>query len=806
MTWPTSQDYNEAIQNPASSFLDPGLKGGEVAVNALGLPVPRSGNFADVYQFKGGDGKTWAIKCFTRRVAGLQERYAKIDEHIGRANFPFTVGFKYLSEGIRVRGEWFPVLKMEWVEGFTLNEFVRDNADKPKYLAALLQMWPKLTARLRDANFAHADLQHGNVLLVPGGSQSTLGLRLIDYDGMWVPALAEHHSGEIGHPNFQHPFRLRDRLYNADVDRFPHLVVASALRATVLGGRPLWEQFDNGDNLLFKESDFRDPADAPVFKTLWGLQDDVLCALLGKLVLATREPLRKTPWLDDLLLDEDAQRLTDDEEKKVLQSLGVGPHFTAAKIAAAAAMPSASEAPQFEALTSDEEERPASRREERSAHKKRKPVKRERQAKSPLPYYIGGGVAAVALIGGIFAIASGRGSKTTAPESQLVKNLEPALETKVVRPQTKKGTAEERKEAPKKTGPETVADPKKSDQEALVEPPKKTEPKVVERPKRSGPPQRVVDAVSLSAGDKANIENLSYSRDGKLLAAGSKAGGIYLWNTAANAPLKVLRGHTAGVIAVGFNSDGTRLVSAGSDDQTTRIWDIKSGRQLFALKSSFEPTGVDKVEKWVSGAAFSPDDKFVAAGGGNRAVTIWDARTGAELKALAGHKSWIWCVAFSPKSNVLASSSADRTIKLWDIETGKEIKSLTGHQDRVRDIAFSPDGKRLASSSWDKTVRVWDVESGQELCCLKGHGSFALSTAFSPNGKYVASCGADHFVRLWDAETGDELVDFVGHIKGVGTLAFSPDGRWLASGGADQIVRVFEIPASYVGGDSSPGK
>ena len=66
MNWPTSQDFNEAIQNP-SCLADPDLKSGEVVTNAMGLPVPRSGNFADVYQFKGGDGTMWAVKLFTRK-------------------------------------------------------------------------------------------------------------------------------------------------------------------------------------------------------------------------------------------------------------------------------------------------------------------------------------------------------------------------------------------------------------------------------------------------------------------------------------------------------------------------------------------------------------------------------------------------------------------------------------------------------------------------------------------------------------------------------------------------------------------
>src|SRR4051794_14422056 len=117
MGWPISQDYNEAIQTPASSFAQADLKGGEVVLGPLGLPLPRSGNFADVYQFTGKDGRKWAIKCFTRHVPVLQERYSKIDAHLRKAQLPFSVGFEFLPEGIRVRGQWYPILKMEWVEG-----------------------------------------------------------------------------------------------------------------------------------------------------------------------------------------------------------------------------------------------------------------------------------------------------------------------------------------------------------------------------------------------------------------------------------------------------------------------------------------------------------------------------------------------------------------------------------------------------------------------------------------------------------------------------------------------------------------
>ena len=79
MAWPLSQDYNEAIQNPQTNFRDPELRQGGPALNPLGLPMPRSGNFADVYQLRCPQtGNTWAIKCFTREVPGLRERYSEI--------------------------------------------------------------------------------------------------------------------------------------------------------------------------------------------------------------------------------------------------------------------------------------------------------------------------------------------------------------------------------------------------------------------------------------------------------------------------------------------------------------------------------------------------------------------------------------------------------------------------------------------------------------------------------------------------------------------------------------------------------
>jgi hypothetical protein len=237
MAWPLSQDYNEAIQSPHTSFADPELRAGVAAVNALGLPLPCSGNFADVYKFTcPATGRTWAVKCFTRQIQGLRERYFRIAQHLRQFRLPFMVEFTLLDQGIRVRGNWYPALKMQWVEGVPLNQFVTLCLDKPPLLDTLSQLWVKLAGRMHEASFAHGDLQHGNVLLVPGGRADSLSVKLVDYDGMCVPALSLLKANEVGHPAYQHPQRLREATYNLEVDCFSHLVIYTALRGLMAGG------------------------------------------------------------------------------------------------------------------------------------------------------------------------------------------------------------------------------------------------------------------------------------------------------------------------------------------------------------------------------------------------------------------------------------------------------------------------------------------------------------------------------------------------------------------------------------------
>ena len=299
-SWPVSQDYNESIQTPAQCFVDAELQRGVAVTDILGMPVPCSGNFADVYPVVSGQRK-WAVKCFTRQIPGLKERYTEISKYLARVQLPFVVAFSFLDRGIRVRNEWYPILKMEWIEGQPLNVFVAEQARNPATLQTLGKLWEKMASALRAANLAHGDLQHGNVLLVPVSKAGKLGIRLVDYDGMCVPALELLKATEVGHPAYQHPQRLREATYGLNIDNFSHLVIYTAIRALAVGGRKLWERYDNGDNLLFVQDDFEAPSKSPLFKELLGHSDGEVRKLAGALIDAARQPVQQTPRLEDVL-------------------------------------------------------------------------------------------------------------------------------------------------------------------------------------------------------------------------------------------------------------------------------------------------------------------------------------------------------------------------------------------------------------------------------------------------------------------------------------------------------------------------
>ncbi len=259
-SWPTPQDYNEAIQNPRACFSDPDLITGTVETNALGLPRAMTGAFASVYKISNAN-QSWAVRCFLTSRLDQKDRYRHISDFVLFDDLDCTIDFHYVEQGINVKGKWYPCLKMPWVMGETLDVYLYKNYKTPGKIKQLLAEFHDMVDQLECAGIGHGDLQHGNIIV------TNQGLRLVDYDALYVPALLGRKSLELGHPNYQHPDR-NEHHFDPDVDNFSCWLIHTSLLALAIDPQ-LFDVHNGGDEcILFKRTDLARPEESPLFKAL----------------------------------------------------------------------------------------------------------------------------------------------------------------------------------------------------------------------------------------------------------------------------------------------------------------------------------------------------------------------------------------------------------------------------------------------------------------------------------------------------------------------------------------------------------
>ncbi len=356
----------------------------------------------------------------------------------------------------------------------------------------------------------------------------------------------------------------------------------------------------------------------------------------------------------------------------------------------------------------------------------------------------------------------------------------------------------------------------------------------------------------------ADLLCLSFSPDGKLLAAGDSRGIIHIWDSQTGQKYRTLRGHSRKVWTVAFSPDG-RMLASGSTDEIVRLWSLMDGKCIAALTGhsnlvnavAFRPDGeelascgrdktvriwnirsgeciriLEEHNHWVTSLAFSTDGKQLVTCDYGGEIRIWKFPEGRCEKILHGHTGAVNSLCFSPNRQFFASAGHDRTVRIWDIQEGNCTGILRGHRHHVSSAVFSADGHFLISSSRDRSIRIWNAE--KKICLhtvsvltgkkrhnspdisagnsahklnpsmniLNADSDMARSLAVSPKGRTFASCGTQQSLHIWHLQKGNLLYSLQGYSRRIRQVIFSPDDSCFAACGSDSFIRIWDVSGS----------
>ena len=283
MQYPLISEYLAAIRE-AKDNLDK-LSHLVPVLDKYGEPYRSSGAFAVVFKMKDEQtGKYYALKCFTEEQEGRAEAYRQIAEELEYVDSSYITSVKYLENELFVdsncEDEEFPVLLMDWIEGETMETYIAANYTDTHAMSMLCYRFCKMAAWLRSQSFAHGDIKPDNIMVRPDGT-----LTLVDYDGMFVPAIKGQKSPTIGTKDFSHPLRTIDD-FDETIDDFALASIALSLKAISLNPS-LLQTYGASDRLLFSAADYLDLSKSNTFTALQGLlADEEAITLMSMFLLA----------------------------------------------------------------------------------------------------------------------------------------------------------------------------------------------------------------------------------------------------------------------------------------------------------------------------------------------------------------------------------------------------------------------------------------------------------------------------------------------------------------------------------------
>ena len=281
MNYPLISEYVEAIKSAEDNFDE--LSYLSPVLDDEGQPVMTSGNFAVVFKMENRrKRRLYAVKCFTKDQKYRTESYQLISEELDKISSSYIPFMRFYDKELFVDTSQtdlteFPVLLMEWVEGLPLDMYIRENIDDNFKLKMITFRFSQLAEWLSTQPFAHGDLKPDNILIHDDGTMT-----LVDFDGMFVPAMNGQDSREVGSPDFCHPQRT-EKKFDQHIDDFSLITILLSLKLLCLDPTLLL-RYGAIDRLLLSRNDYQDISKCLLIKEIFPSQDVEINRLIYLLV------------------------------------------------------------------------------------------------------------------------------------------------------------------------------------------------------------------------------------------------------------------------------------------------------------------------------------------------------------------------------------------------------------------------------------------------------------------------------------------------------------------------------------------